>query len=118
MPRPYDYDPSGTQQAQGEGTDMASSGRQQHGMNGRTPGKVRVAILFGGQSDEHDVSLRSAQTVLGALDPDRYEAVQIGITREGRWLAGADPMRQLTARSPLFGVGPGAVAEPDEERGQ
>jgi D-alanine-D-alanine ligase-like ATP-grasp enzyme len=38
--------------------------------NAERSGRVRVAVLFGGQSDEHDVSLRSAQTVIGALDPD------------------------------------------------
>ena len=58
-------------------------------MQQRRGGKVRVAVIFGGQSGEHDVSLRSAQTVMGALDPDRYEIVPIGITREGRWLTGA-----------------------------
>jgi D-alanine-D-alanine ligase len=77
-------------------------------MNGfSTPGgsgKVRVAILFGGQSDEHDVSLRSAQTIMNALDSDKYEVVPIGITREGRWLSGADPMAQLTAVSPMFAL--------------
>ena len=78
--------------------------------NGRTPGKVRVAVLFGGQSDEHDVSLRSAQTVIGALDPARYEVVPVGITREGRWLSGGDPLAQLTARSPMFPV-PAAVGD-------
>jgi D-alanine-D-alanine ligase len=67
--------------------------------NGR---KIRVAVLFGGQSAEHDVSLRSAQTVIGALDKDRYEVTQIGITREGRWLAGGEPMATLTAVSPMF----------------
>jgi D-alanine-D-alanine ligase len=83
---------------------------------GRSPGKVRVAVLFGGQSAEHDVSLRSAQTVIGALDPDRYEAIPVGVTRDGRWLTGGDPMRQLTAESPLFALGAGeeagSVAEP------
>ncbi|HET9662497.1 MAG TPA: D-alanine--D-alanine ligase family protein [Thermomicrobiales bacterium] len=75
--------------------------------------KVRVAVIFGGQSGEHDVSLRSAQTVLGALDDDRFEAIPIGVTREGQWLTGADPMAQLTASSPLFALeGP---AEPDAE---
>jgi D-alanine-D-alanine ligase len=75
--------------------------------------KVRVAVIFGGQSGEHDVSLRSAQTVLGALDDDRFEAIPIGVTREGPWLTGADPMAQLTASSPLFALdGP---AEPDTE---
>ena len=67
-------------------------------------GKIRVAVLFGGQSGEHDVSLRSAQTVIGALDPERYEVVPVGITRDGRWLASGDPMRQLTAHSPLFAL--------------
>lgn len=64
--------------------------------------KKRVAVLFGGQSDEHDVSLRSAQTIIQALDPARYEVVPVGITREGRWLAGGDPMQVLTAASPMF----------------
>ncbi len=64
--------------------------------------KKRVAVLFGGQSDEHDVSLRSAQTIIQALDPARYDVVPIGITREGRWLAGGDPMQALTAASPMF----------------
>ncbi len=73
--------------------------------------RVRVAVIFGGQSGEHDVSLRSAQTVLGALDDTRFEAVPIGVTRDGRWLTGSDPMAQLTATSPLFALdGP---AEPD-----
>lgn len=67
-------------------------------------GRIRVAVLFGGQSDEHDVSLRSAQTVIGALDPAKYEVVPVGITRDGSWLAGGDPMRQLTSRSPLFAI--------------
>ena len=39
---------------------------------------MRVAVIFGGQSGEHDVSLRSAQTVLAALDDDRFEAVPVG----------------------------------------
>ena len=66
--------------------------------------RIRVALLFGGQSEEHDVSLRSALTVMGALDPARYEVVPIGITRDGSWLSGGDPMRQLTAHSPLFAL--------------
>jgi len=69
--------------------------------------KKRVLVLFGGQSGEHDVSLRSAQTVIGALDPARYDVVSIGITREGRWLTGGDPMAALTAHSPLFALSGG-----------
>ena len=71
-------------------------------MHERRRGKVRVAVLFGGQSSEHDVSLRSAETVMGALDPDRYEVVPVGITREGRWLMGGDPFAALTATSPFL----------------
>lgn len=81
--------------------------------NDGTNRKVRVAVIFGGQSGEHDVSLRSAQTVLGALDETRFEAVSIGVTRDGQWLSGSDPMAQLTASSPLFALdGP---SEPDAE---
>jgi D-alanine-D-alanine ligase len=78
--------------------------------------KVRVAVVFGGQSGEHDVSLRSAQTVMGALDPERYEVIPVGITREGRWLSAADPMAALTATSPLFQLAGGRpTAEPDPD---
>ncbi|HEV2107250.1 MAG TPA: D-alanine--D-alanine ligase family protein [Thermomicrobiales bacterium] len=66
--------------------------------------RLRVAVLFGGESDEHDVSLRSAQTVMSGLDPEKYEVVPVGITREGRWLTGDDSFKQLTERSPLFAL--------------
>jgi D-alanine-D-alanine ligase len=52
--------------------------------------KLRVAVLFGGRSGEHEVSLMSARSVLRVLDPARYEVIQIGITRDGAWLTGAD----------------------------
>ena len=84
-------------------------------MSERGNGRVRVAVLFGGQSSEHDVSLRSAQTVMGALDPERYEVVPVGITREGQWLTGGDPFAALTATSPLFALGDGSTAEPASE---
>ncbi len=50
--------------------------------------KLRVAVLFGGRSGEHDVSLMSARSVVSVLDPERYEVVQIGITLDGNWLTG------------------------------
>ncbi|HZV24969.1 MAG TPA: D-alanine--D-alanine ligase family protein [Acidothermaceae bacterium] len=54
--------------------------------------KVRVAVLFGGRSTEHSISCITAGSVLAALDPQRYDVVPIGITREGRWvLASGDP---------------------------
>ncbi len=48
--------------------------------------KLRVAVLFGGRSGEHDVSLMSARSVLAALDPQKYEVTQVGITLDGEWL--------------------------------
>lgn len=59
--------------------------------------KLRVGILFGGRSAEHEVSLASAQSVLAAMDRTKYEVVLIGITREGRWITCDDPMRMLEA---------------------
>jgi D-alanine-D-alanine ligase len=52
--------------------------------------KLRVGILFGGRSGEHEVSLLSAASVLGAIDRERFDVTPIGITKEGRWLAAAD----------------------------
>src|SRR5271163_4561165 len=52
--------------------------------------KLRIGILFGGRSGEHEVSLLSAASVLGAIDRDKFDVTPIGITKEGRWLAAAD----------------------------
>src|SRR5216684_240654 len=62
-----------------------------------TPEKkiLRVGILFGGRSGEHEVSLASAASVIRGLDPDKYEAVPIGITKEGHWLIGAGAQKML-----------------------
>jgi len=49
-------------------------------------GRLRIAVLFGGRSAEHDVSIMSATNVMGALEPSKYEAVPIFVTREGQWL--------------------------------
>ena len=57
--------------------------------------KIRVGIIFGGRSGEHEVSLISAQGVMGAIDREKYEVVPIGITKEGHWLASGDPMKAL-----------------------
>ena len=51
--------------------------------------KIRLGILFGGRSGEHEVSLTSAASLMKALDPAKYEVVPIGITREGKWLVGS-----------------------------
>lgn len=60
--------------------------------------KLRVAVLFGGRSGEHDVSLMSARSVLAALDTERYEVIQIGITLDGNWLHGEDTLDAFEKR--------------------
>jgi D-alanine-D-alanine ligase len=57
--------------------------------------KIRVGVLFGGRSGEHDVSLQSAASVIKALDPAKYEIVPIGITREGHWRVGSGALQLL-----------------------
>ncbi|MFN8598293.1 MAG: D-alanine--D-alanine ligase family protein [Anaerolineae bacterium] len=58
--------------------------------------RLRVGIIFGGKSAEHEVSLNSAQNVMRALDKNKYEVVPIGINKEGRWLLRGDPLLALT----------------------
>ena len=48
--------------------------------------KIKVAVLFGGVSNEHDVSLVSASNVIDSIPSDKYEVICIGITKKGRWL--------------------------------
>ena len=60
-----------------------------------TDRKLKIAILFGGRSGEHEVSLMSARSVLSVLDPERYDVTQVGITRDGRWFTGADAIVAL-----------------------
>jgi D-alanine-D-alanine ligase len=57
--------------------------------------KIRLGILFGGRSGEHEVSLTSAASVIEALDREKYEIVPIGITREGHWRVGASAEKLL-----------------------
>jgi D-alanine-D-alanine ligase len=57
--------------------------------------RLRVGVLFGGRSGEHEVSLISAASVIQALDPAKYEAVPIGITKDGRWLVGSAAHKML-----------------------
>ena len=57
--------------------------------------KLKIAIIFGGRSGEHEVSLMSAKSVLAALDSEKYDVVQIGITHEGAWLSGENTLEAL-----------------------
>ena len=61
--------------------------------------RIRVAVLAGGRSSEHDISVASARSVIAALDPDRYETVVVEIDRGGRWeLASPDETGPEPAR--------------------
>ena len=62
--------------------------------------KLRVGVLFGGRSGEHEVSLLSAASVVNAIDRSKYEVVPIGITKDGRWLAPGDAERLLQGKVP------------------
>jgi D-alanine-D-alanine ligase len=78
--------------------------------------KLRVGVIFGGRSGEHEVSLASAQSVLRALDPDKYEIVPIGITKEGRWIVQGDPLTALQAGD-AGGTHPAALLADPSQRG-
>ena len=71
--------------------------------------RVRVAVLAGGRSSEHEISVASARSVLESLDPDRYEAVTVEIDREGKWQLESGESRALD---------PGAAGERDEGEGR
>jgi D-alanine-D-alanine ligase-like ATP-grasp enzyme len=65
--------------------------------------RLKVGILFGGRSAEHEVSVVSAQAVMAALDAQRFQAVPIGVTKQGTWLTPPDTERALIAiRSERF----------------
>lgn len=59
--------------------------------------KIRLGLIFGGRSAEHEVSLRSAGSVLKAINRDKYDVTLVGISKEGKWLAGGDPLAALAA---------------------
>jgi D-alanine-D-alanine ligase len=64
---------------------------------GQRPNQLRIGVIFGGRSSEHEVSLSSAQNVIQALKEAGYQVEPIGITPEGRWLTRDNPLAQLTA---------------------
>lgn len=66
-----------------------------------TDKKLHVAVIFGGRSGEHEVSLMSARSVLSVLDPAKYEVTQVGITHEGQWLTGEDVIGRFESRKSL-----------------
>ena len=65
--------------------------------------KLRVGVLFGGRSGEHEVSLLSAASILKAIDRKKFDVVPIGITKEGRWLGAADAHGLLEGNQSVAG---------------
>jgi D-alanine-D-alanine ligase len=63
--------------------------------------KLRVGILFGGKSGEHEISLRSARSILKAIDRTKYDVVELGITKEGKWLPSDGAQRLLEQQIPF-----------------
>src|SRR4051812_18357520 len=61
--------------------------------------KLRVGILFGGRSGEHEVSLLSAASILNAIDRTKYEVIPIGITKQGQWLTPTEAQRLLAGET-------------------
>jgi len=59
--------------------------------------KLRVVVLFGGRSGEHEVALASARSIMGAMNTSKYEIIPVGITKSGRWLTSGDPMALLSS---------------------
>ena len=77
--------------------------------------RLRVGVLFGGRSGEHEVSLISAASVIQALDKEKYEAVPIGITKGGQWRAGTAAHKMLpdvlkTGQSVMLSADPNVAA--------
>ncbi|HJX71713.1 MAG TPA: hypothetical protein VJ346_07170, partial [Bacteroidales bacterium] len=62
--------------------------------------KIKVAIIFGGRSAEHEISLQSAKNVIESLDKDKYEPILIGINKDGRWFLNESSLKVLNADNP------------------
>ncbi len=81
-----------------------------------TDNKLHVAVIFGGRSGEHEVSLMSARSVLSVLDSAKYEVTQVGITHEGTWLTGTDVLEKFE-NNKMEGLIPVLVSPDPSERG-
>lgn len=81
-----------------------------------TDRKLTVAVLFGGRSGEHEVSLMSARSVLSVLDRSRYNVIEIGITHQGTWLTGDNVLDALVSGK-TDGLSPVVVSPDPSEKG-
>jgi D-alanine-D-alanine ligase len=71
---------------------------------------MRVGLIFGGKSGEHEVSLASAQSVAASMDREKYEIVFLGVAKDGRWIMGSSALKRLAAASPTPLLSPGLEA--------
>lgn len=78
--------------------------------------RLRVGVIFGGRSEEHAVSLQSAAEVLSALDPERFDVVLMGITREGKFLAGPGSLEALAGAAAPAALAPTTELAPAARR--
>jgi D-alanine-D-alanine ligase len=92
----------------------APSARMDALARGGAASLVRVMVVFGGRSGEHEVSLASARAIMVALE-GRHEVFPVGITRSGRWISSGDPMRELESRSKEITDGSGLPARTEEK---
>ncbi len=76
--------------------------------------KIRIGVIFGGRSGEHEISLMSAHSILAALNPEKYTITQIGITHQGAWLVG-DGLLEAFEKNAIQSLTPGAMF-PDPTR--
>ena len=79
--------------------------------------KLRLAVIFGGQSSEHEVSLMSATSILQNLDPEKYDVTMVGITKAGKWLLYTGPVEDLATGAWERGPGAPAFLSPDPSVG-
>jgi len=74
--------------------------------------KLRIGVIFGGRSGEHEISIRSAKTVIENIDSGKYEVVPIAIMNDGRWLSPAESLRQFPEHTQkLFGDSQGEASK-------
>jgi D-alanine-D-alanine ligase len=78
---------------------------------------LKIAVIFGGQSGEHEMSLRSASQVISALDKDKYEIIPVAITKKGRWLVGAAGKEYLENNLSKAGQEGGVSSQENSEGG-
>src|SRR6185436_20820389 len=75
--------------------------------------KLRVAVLYGGRSGEHEVSLQSAASVINHLDRDRFEIVPVAIDKQGRWLLNDISLLEGKQSLPVFKDAPKVMLPPN-----